>query len=150
MRHSKRPHDQVAWDLVRGARVPRKYIKGTWQEHNAFSPAVVTKGGTVIWLAGHANPRDEADKSLADDFEAQVHGTFKFLSETLAKAGGRLQDIVTMTVFLRDARQGPTFLEIRKGYFPEGFPASALITAAGFAVPEMLIEIQAIAVIGDE
>ncbi len=39
------------------------------------------------------------------------------------------------------------FTEIRKEYFPDGFAASAMITCAGFAQPEMMVEIQGIAVI---
>ena len=54
-----------------------------------------------------------------------------------------------MTVFISDSRHGTRFTEIRKEYFPDGFPASALITCAGFAVPEMMVEIQGIAVIND-
>ncbi len=124
----------------------KSFIKGTWQENRAFSPAVITQGGRTIWLAGHGAPKDKTGKSLAGDFEAQTHAVFAALSETLEKAGANLQDIVTMTVFILDARHGDRFTELRKQYFPHGFPASAMITVTGFAQPEMMIEIQAIAV----
>ncbi len=127
----------------------RRYVEGTWQKNRAFSPAVITQGGTVIWVAGHGATHDDSGKSLAGDFEAQVHQSFKNLSRTLEQAGGTLQDIVTMTVFIIDSRHGDRFVELRKQYFPNGFPASALITCAGFAKPEMMVEIQPIAVIGE-
>lgn len=127
----------------------RRRIEGTWQKNRAFSPAVITQGGTVIWVAGHGATHDDSDRSLAGDFDAQVHQSFKNLSRTLEQAGGTLQDIVTMTVFIGDSRHGDRFIELRKQYFPNGFPASALITCAGFAKPEMMVEIQPIAVIGD-
>lgn len=127
----------------------RTYLKGTWQEDRSFSPCVVTKGGTVVWVAGHGAPRDAAGNSLAGDFDAQTREAFKLLAATLARAGGKLQDMTTMTVFISDSRHGTQFTEIRKEYFPDGFPASALITCAGFAVPEMMVEIQGIAVIND-
>lgn len=126
----------------------RQYIEGSWQKDRAFSPAVVTQGGTVVWVAGHGALFDEQGKSLAGDFDAQVYQSFKNLADTLAKAGGKLEDIVTMTVFIIDSRFGDRFIEIRKRYFPNGFPASALITVAGFAKPEMMVEIQPVAVIG--
>ena len=94
--------------------------------------------------------RDGEGNSLAGDFEAQVHASFAGIGENLARAGGKLQDIVTMTVFILDVRHGEQFVKIRKAYFPDGFPGSALITVAGFAKPEMMVEIQAIAVVGDE
>ena len=46
-------------------------------------------------------------------------------------------------------RNGDRFVELRKGFFPDGnFPASAMITVSHFARPGMLIEIQGVAVIG--
>jgi len=51
-------------------------------------------------------------------------------------------------VFIIDVRFGDRFIEIRKQVFADGnFPASALITVAGFAKPGMLIEIQCVAVV---
>lgn len=127
----------------------RRYIKGTWQAERAFSPAVITSGGTVIWVAGHGAIKDDAGRSLAGDFDGQVHQSFKNLATTLEQAGARLQNIVTMTVFIINARYGDRFVALRKQYFPEGYPASALITVAGFAQSAMMVEIQPIAVIGE-
>lgn len=141
--------------------MPREYYEGTWQKERAFSPVVVTTGGRVAWLAGDGGIV-EADEELtgqsvelermqfATDFDTQVHNTFKRIAATLAQVGGKLEDIVTMTVFIKDGRDGQRFVEIRKEYFPQRAPGSALITVTGFAVPEMLVEVQAIAVIGDE
>jgi 2-iminobutanoate/2-iminopropanoate deaminase len=56
--------------------------------------------------------------------------------------------MVTMTVFITDARYGDRFTQLRKEIFGDNFPASALITVAGLAHPEMLVEVQGIAVIG--
>lgn len=126
----------------------RKHIKGTWQEEFSFSPAVVTQGGRTIWLAGHTGQTSEAGQSLAGDIDAQTRQTFRNLERTLTEAGGQLQDIVTMTVFLLDARNTRRATDIRKEILKRDFPASAAITVAGFADPSMMIEIQAIAVIG--
>ena len=125
------------------------YIKGTWQEHRSFSPAVVTQGGKTIWLAGHGGitgPEGE----IITDFGEQVHETFRSLEATLKRAGGTLQDIVTMTVFISDVRHGDEFVKIRAEYFKDGYPGSTLVTVAGFAVPEILVEVQAIAVVGED
>lgn len=129
--------------------MPRQYIEGTWQKAYSFSPAVVTRGGKVVWLAGVGAETDDEGNSLAGKFEAQVHTAFRRIGKTLERVGGRLQDIVTMTAFILDVRHVDRFVGIRKQYFPEGFPASALITVAGFAHPDMMVEIQAIAVVGD-
>ena len=52
------------------------------------------------------------------------------------------------TVFITDARYGDRFTQLRKEIFGDNFPASALITVAGLARPEMLVEVQGIAVLG--
>ena len=127
----------------------RRFIEGTWQKKNrAFSPAVITKGGTTIWLAGHGAIHDDYGKTLAGDFDAQTHQAFKLLTATLSEAGGKLTDLVTMTMFILDARYGDNFINIRKKYF-ENYPASTHLTVSGFAHRDMMVEIQGIAVIND-
>ena len=56
--------------------------------------------------------------------------------------------MVTMTVFLIDARYTTRMTGIRSEIFKNDFAASAAITAAGFADPNMMIEIQGVAVPG--
>lgn len=122
------------------------YLTGERPQQRSYSRAVITSGGRTIWLAGQTAPREIDGQSLAGDFEAQTHAIFKAMEATLSEAGSKLQDIVTMTVFIKDPRHGDRFVEIRTDYFQHGYPASALITVSGFARPETLIEIQAIAV----
>jgi len=119
------------------------------QAARAYSPAVITQGGRTVWLAGQTATRDEAGQDISGNFEAQVRTIFGLIDKTLARAGGGLANMVTMTVFINDPRNGDRFVEMRKGFFPDGnFPASALITVSNFARPGMLIEIQGVAVIG--
>ena len=73
---------------------------------------------------------------------------FERIRQTLEKAGGKLDDIVTMTVFITDMANGTRFTQLRKEFFQEGrYPASALIGIKELARPEMMVEIQAIAVV---
>jgi enamine deaminase RidA (YjgF/YER057c/UK114 family) len=124
----------------------RSFVRGTRPESRAYSPAVITEGaGKIIWVAGHTGAVDDAGKSLAGDFDAQCRQTFRNIEKTLAEAGAKLSDIVTMTVFLIDARHTTRMTELRKEIFGHDFPASAAITVAGFAQPEMMIEIQCVA-----
>jgi 2-iminobutanoate/2-iminopropanoate deaminase len=126
----------------------RRYIKRETAQARAYSQAVITEGGRVVWLAGQVGAADATGKSLAGDFDGQVREVFARLRQTLEEAGGALADLVTMTVFITDARNGERFTQLRKEIFGDNFPASALITVAGLARPEMLVEVQGIAVIG--
>ena len=67
---------------------------------------------------------------------------------SLESAGGKLSDIVTITAFITDDRYDRRFLEIRKEIFGDNFPASAMINIRSLARPELLIEIQSVAMIG--
>jgi enamine deaminase RidA (YjgF/YER057c/UK114 family) len=116
----------------------------------SYSPAVVTKGGRVVWLAGVTTLKDEQGKSLAGDVEGQTRFIFREIGRNLEKLGGKLTDVVTMTVYLTDARYGMDFAKVRKEVFPTKAPASAQITVPALAIPGFLVEVQAVAVIGDE
>ena len=118
---------------------PRRYIKRETAQARAYSQAVITEGGRIVWLAGQVGAADASEKSLAGDFDGQVREVFSRLRQTLEEAGGTLGDIVTMTVFITDARNGDRFTQLRKEIFGANFPASALITVAGLARPEMLV-----------
>ena len=124
--------------------------KNEFQKSRAFSPAVTTQGGRIVWLAGQTAMMDADGKDISGNFEAQTHRVFALMDQTLRHAGGTLADLVTMTVFIKEPRHGDRFVEIRKQKFPDGrYPGSALITVTNFARPGMEIEIQGIAVIGD-
>lgn len=127
----------------------REYFKGEREETRSYSRAVKVKGGTTVYLAGHGATADAEGNSLAGDFTAQAHRCFELLRGLMSNVGGALDDIVTMTVFIVDSRFGDEFVRIRSGYFRNGFPCSALITVHSLARPEMLVEIQAIAVLDD-
>ncbi len=126
----------------------RSFVKGDQAQTRAYSPAVITEGGRIVWLAGQTGGEDANGRSLTGDFEGQSREIFRRLGRTLEQAGGSLKDMVTMTVFITDARYGTRLTEIRREIFGDNFAASALITVAGLARPELLIEIQGIAVVG--
>ena len=127
----------------------REFLPGdTRQRERAYSPAVKVTGGTTLYLAGYGAFQDEAGKSYRGDFDGQVRLSFERIRQTLSKAGGKLDDIVTMTVFITDMANGTRFTQLRREFFQqEHYPASALIGIKELARPEMMVEIQAIAVI---
>lgn len=124
-------------------------LEPTWEAKYAYSPAVVTKGGKIVWLAGHVGFMDDDGQSLAGQFEHQVRQTFKNLEATLGRVGGSLTDVVWMNVSISDGRYSQVFTEIRKDIYRKDFPASTLLTTAAFAHPDILVEITPVAVIPD-
>lgn len=125
------------------------HLKGTeWQQRRSFSPAVITQGGRTVWLAGQTTLVDVNGNDITGNFEAQARTIFQLIAQTLERVGGTLDNMVTMTVFINDPRNGDRFVEIRREFFPnENYPASALVTVSNFARPGCVIEIQSVAVI---
>jgi 2-iminobutanoate/2-iminopropanoate deaminase len=126
-----------------------EYLPGTeWQATRSFSPAVVTTGGRIAWLAGQTTLVDLEGNDISGRFEAQARTIFALLDRTLKRLGSDLSALVTMTVFINDPRNGDRFVEIRNEYFENGrCPASALVTVSNFARSGCVIEIQSVAVI---
>jgi enamine deaminase RidA (YjgF/YER057c/UK114 family) len=126
----------------------RSYLKADRTQARGYSRAVISEGGhRTIWLAGETAVEGLESKSLIGDFDGQTREVFARLAATLEECGAKLADMVTMTVFITDARFGPRFLEIRRETFGDNFPASALITVAGLARPELLVEVQGVAIV---
>jgi len=125
-----------------------RYLEGdAYQKARAFSPAVITSGGRIIWLAGQTTTKDLNGKSLLGDFQGQARTVFALMDRTLKRDGASLKNLVNMTVFINDPRNGDQFVKLRQEFFPDGkFPASTMITVSDFAQPGMLIEIEGQAV----
>ena len=138
----------MALASLSGAAESREYLKGERPLQRGYSEAVITEGGKMVWLAGQTATLDDNGRSLASDLEGQVRQLFKNLDRTLQKAGGKLGDMVQMTVFITDVRYGDRFTQIRREVFGDNFPGSALITISALAVPDAKLEIQGYAVIG--
>jgi 2-iminobutanoate/2-iminopropanoate deaminase len=130
---------------------PAQYLEGdAYQKARGFSPAVITRGGRVIWLAGQTATEDLNGKSLLGDFQGQARTVFALMDRTLKRNGASLKDLVNMTVFINDPRNGDELVKLRHELFADGkFPASTMITVSDFARPGMLIEIEGVAVVGE-
>jgi enamine deaminase RidA (YjgF/YER057c/UK114 family) len=127
--------------------VKRSYLSSDYQKSRSYSPAVITEGGRTIWLAGHLAAEDEDGNSLKDDFDGQVRCVFRKLDATLREANSSLTDIVTMTIFLVDVSKNTRFVELRKEFFSnDNYPASTLVTVAALNRPELMVEINAVAI----
>ena len=108
----------------------------------AYSHGV--RSGNLLFLAGQTG-QDAQPQPGQGRFEAQTRRTFARMQAILEAAGGTLDNLVTMTVFVTDIRYGDEFVRLRGEILQRDFPASALIGVSHLANPEALIEIQAIA-----
>jgi enamine deaminase RidA (YjgF/YER057c/UK114 family) len=132
---------------VAGAINPRKTLitPPSLPNPSAFAYSNGVRMGNLLFLAGQTD--DFGSGKPAGNFEAQTRRTFEKINTVLEAAGGSLNDLVTMTVFLVDPRYGAEFLKLRREILKGDFPASALISIDHLFSPELLLEIQSIAVL---
>ena len=118
--------------------------KGLMEPISHYTDAVVA--GKTIYVSG-CGASDENGKLVGrGDIPAQTRKTLDNMKIALAAAGGTLDDVVKVTVYLADVNDRQKVNEVRKEYFKDNKPASTLIEISKFALDGMLIEIEAIAV----
>jgi len=107
-----------------------------------FSPAV--KAGGLIYLSG-ALATDANGNMTGGDIRAQTRKVLDNLAAVLRAAGSRVENVVSVTVFLKHAGDFPAMNEVYRGYWPKDPPVRTTVVA-NLARPEALIEISMIAV----
>jgi enamine deaminase RidA (YjgF/YER057c/UK114 family) len=84
----------------------------------------------------------------AGDFRAQADRVYQNLRRALTAVGGSLEDVVKTTTFITDLKNLPALREVRAQYTRSGKPpANTLLVVASLARPELLIEVEAVAVL---
>jgi enamine deaminase RidA (YjgF/YER057c/UK114 family) len=107
--------------LLSTAATAAEYMEKTpFQLFRAFSRGVVTSGGITVYIAGQTADQDSQGKNIDNNFEAQVRQVFTQIDAILKRAGGSLDMVVTMTVFIKKPLYGNKFIELRKEFFKNG------------------------------
>lgn len=102
--------------------------------------------GDTVWTAGQVG----VDENLqpGDGIEAQARLAFQNLERVLAEAGGSLADVVEMTSFHTSLADMPGFSQVKSEFVPKDYPAWTAVGVTELVLPELLVEIKAVAVIG--
>jgi enamine deaminase RidA (YjgF/YER057c/UK114 family) len=116
----------------------------------AFSNAMsvdLSKVKKLIWVSGQI-ALDEHGKLVGrGDIETQTEQCIKNVEGALKKFGGTLDDVVQVTVFVKDISGLKAIHDVRLRYFKEPYPTSTLVEVRGFVNPDALIEINALAAV---
>jgi reactive intermediate/imine deaminase len=83
----------------------------------------------------------------AGDMKAQAEQVFANLEAALKAAGATFSDVVKMNTYVTDMAKAPAVREVRARYFGEVTPASTLVQVVALARPELMLEIEVIAVV---
>jgi reactive intermediate/imine deaminase len=105
--------------------------------------------GDLVIVSGQAALDKYGAIVGAGDFDAQAEQTFRNLARVLEAGGSSLDRVVKVTIFLTDMANFPKIVELRKRWFTAPYPADTIVEVGSLALPELEIEIEAIAVAAD-
>jgi 2-iminobutanoate/2-iminopropanoate deaminase len=106
-----------------------------------FSSAI--RAGDYIFVSGQVGHTDAQGREITG-VETQVKQCLENIKRVLAAAGLSLDDVVKVTVFLRNEKDFAKMNEVYQSYFTKDHPARSTVIA-GLALPSMLIEMECIA-----
>jgi len=78
----------------------------------------------------------------------QSHAIFSKIKYYMEAAGGCMDDIVKVDIFVTDIKRREEVWQARREFFTGDFPVSTLVEVRALAIPELLVEIEAVAILG--
>lgn len=121
-----------------------KHIDGSlaYVENANYSAAVIH--GPTIYLSGMYGC-DTDGAVVSDDFREQARATFRNIGTVLGDCGAGYEDLIFIRTFVLRQGDFPAYVEVRREFLEEPFPATLGICVPEFSYEGMLIEIEAIA-----
>ena len=108
-----------------------------------ISPGFKVNG--MLYVSGHAAISESGELVGAGDFDAQAQATFDSLQRTLQAGGSDLSKVIKVTIYLTDMTHFEKIVALRQQWFTAPCPADTIVEVSALALPELMIEIEAIA-----
>ena len=113
-----------------------------------FSQAIAVEAkGTMVFLSGMTARRADGTIAGVGDIEAQTRQVCENLKSAIEAAGGSLDDVCRVDVYVRNMEHFEAIHKVRREYFKAPAPASTMVEVTKMVHPDYLIEINAIAVL---
>ena len=127
-------------------------LKRVSTEPDPYEPYRISQGmrvGELLFVSGQAAIDERGQLVGVGDFDAQAEQAFRNLERVLEAGGSSLRDVVKVTIFLTDMSNFARIVDLRGKWFSEPYPADSIIQVSALALPELDIEIEAVAVVSD-
>jgi 2-iminobutanoate/2-iminopropanoate deaminase len=115
-----------------------------------YKVAQAYRAGDLIFVSGQASIDDSGNIVGVGDFDAQARQTYGNLKRVLEAGGSSLSRIIKMNVYIKDMSNFPKILALRERYLTPPYPAETLVEISSLALPELEIEIEAVALADGE
>ncbi len=143
--------DLALWLWQRFAREQRLIAPPSLSAPRGFSHGILVKGGQLLFIAGQVASDVQGNIVAPGDLIKQFEQVLRNLNAVVEAAGGTLQDVVKLNVFVRDRRNYVASLkpigEVFRRHFNGHYPAIALVEVSGLFQDDALIEMEGIAVL---
>ena len=116
-----------------------------------YAPYLLSQGfrvGDLLFVSGQTGIDETGQLVGIGDFDAQADLAFRNLGRVLEAGGSSLERVVKVTIFLTDMSTFPKIVELRRKWFRPPYPADTIVEVKSLYLPEVEIEIEAIAVAG--
>lgn len=115
--------------------------------YDALHFSQATRVENTIWVSGQVGIDGAMQPAVG--MEAQAHLAFQGLRSVLEAAGASLADVVELTTFHTDLRgEMQAFATVKDEYFPDRYPSWTAVGVTQLALPQLFVEIRAVAVVG--
>ena len=116
-----------------------------------FSQAVAVHAkGVMVFISGMTARRPDGRIAGIGDIEEQTRQACENLKNAIEAAGGTMDDVCRVEVFLRNIGDTERVNKVRREFFSSPPPASTVVEVSKLASPEFLVQISAIAVVSPE
>mgnify|MGYP001582626650 CR=1 FL=1 len=114
--------------------------------YEPFRLSQAMRVGDLLFVSGQAAIDEHGQIVGVGDFDAQAEQTFRNLRRVLEAGGSSLERVAKVTIFLTDMANFPKIIDLRGTWFTAPYPADTIVEVTALALPELQIEIEAIAV----
>lgn len=123
-------------------------LDAEWDGKMHFSQGV--KVGSMVFVSGQGGLDAQGGVVAPGDIEAQTRQALRNVEAVLRRAGATLRDVVKVTTFLTNRASGTVsrYDRVFGEFFPERCPASTLVEVKSLVLRDMMIEIEAVAIVG--
>jgi 2-iminobutanoate/2-iminopropanoate deaminase len=104
--------------------------------------------GNQVFIAGMVARDGSGAAAGGDSMYGQSKAIFEKIRHVMEAAGGRMDDIVKVVIFVTDIKRREEVWKARREVFTGDFPVSTLVEVRALAAPEFLVEVEAVAVLG--
>lgn len=127
-----------------------KRIHMTPDNYAPFNIALGYRIGNLVFISGQAAIDDQGRVVGAGDFDAQAAQAFANVKKVLEAAGSSMKKIVKVNIYLTDMANFPKIVALRAKHFSKPYPADTIVEVRGLALKELMIEIEAMALVEGE